>query len=1149
MGISRSTKQKDKYYENSVNRSKAELTVNLVTGIKGGTKTTWTNLKQVTPAYVAKTADDPYHVKKVPNILRVNYSVVRDAGGAIYAYIWMGEKITVAPGDKLYMGYWMRKTDIQTIASIGGATLKYSPLFQFALGGAQGIGAFNDIIPSDALSVGYERTWTVSGVDMTVRVEGEYKDWVYLSHSCTVPSGVDNVTAYLRFSNVTNEISGKIDLLGYTVLKNAPLSPETAYPESDAEITKYDDAAAAVTTKADFVPPLVTPEYKNAVKGRYGSTVYPSTSDMVTLSAATVKRVYDADMYTKYGEPNVLEVRGGTLNGNYDPTLTMYIPPERLALMGIVANDTTPPVISAKGMFLKNSIVNSQQMQFWISLRYGTNLYTPKWSYASDVILLNSQTTPHSSALGVGDSRFTHTVETVNTAEFTGYVHRGIQVPATVSGKAFTGIVLNFIPQAVDKNLEVAFKVAQVALVKDSVLDTYGTYKSKPEDLVFTPAASSAAGSTTKRITVKDADRITIISDSYTESIYTPKNKAYISNLSMLSDYNFENYAVSGDDFSEMNQRLQEDTPKYHQSLSFKDYGSKYAIVMSYTNDGYHQSWDLEWYVNNLKDIVNTIKAFGAEPIISTEFLNDDLTRLAALKKVADEYGLMFIDIFSKARIFNAVKYNGFWGGGHPAARTNSLIYDQFLTQLQRLPRPTQSLKIFRKRDEFSVATRDDLLFDTIKGRAKRFKEITIGHRRLADAQLKYLDAIDQISVSSTTEYSEYLKLQNKEAVSFGDYALIDVIVPSTAKDMESFLLHLSDPSVSVFGRQVYKGPYVKGYTRYQAFRYTGNPTVSVGATYKSNDAALSAYTFTVVAKVASANMLLMDTEQRISSGAGTLTLQTGTGDASIAYDKTYSGFDPAFYDQLGKPEGTWSQITGDASGDFRIAKEDLPKYMNYDKVSLLLYKAGGFSLSDVYVDWAGEARKVTTHVKQDILRESRNSELLAQPRLGNSTELAGWTTEGTITAAVPTDGVLPFDKGGPSDRLKGMVEVTTSSTISQNITIPYDYDRWRALQIKVWARVFPDIYDPNSTDPMPITEDSFDLGTLKVQLGEVGLSSNLKFAYEELVGLHWKEVTIQAHLPVSLPERSSWTIKLFSKDKKIQIAKVSAKVLDVDLM
>ncbi|MDZ5991931.1 hypothetical protein U4K77_09550, partial [Klebsiella pneumoniae] len=80
-----------------------------------------------------------------------------------------------------------------------------------------------------------------------------------------------------------------------------------------------------------------------------------------------------------------------------------------------------------------------------------------------------------------------------------------------------------------------------------------------------------------------DTDVIAILGDSYTDSLFTLKDKSYISKLSSLLDYRFKNFGVSGNTAPAINQRLVNHSV-YFDGKTFAQMNAKYAIIMTYAN-------------------------------------------------------------------------------------------------------------------------------------------------------------------------------------------------------------------------------------------------------------------------------------------------------------------------------------------------------------------------------------------------------------------------------------------------------------------------------------------------------------------------------------------------------------------------------------
>ena len=102
---------------------------------------------------------------------------------------------------------------------------------------------------------------------------------------------------------------------------------------------------------------------------------------------------------------------------------------------------------------------------------------------------------------------------------------------------------------------------------------------------------------TYKILNIANADKIGFIGDSYTESHFSVEGKAYICKLSLFSDYNYENFAKSGDTYRGNLDRIRKHIPIYHKSLSWQEIRPKYAFFVSYTNDLKYM--DEEQYLND----------------------------------------------------------------------------------------------------------------------------------------------------------------------------------------------------------------------------------------------------------------------------------------------------------------------------------------------------------------------------------------------------------------------------------------------------------------------------------------------------------------------------------------------------------------------
>jgi hypothetical protein len=633
-------------------------------------------------------------------------------------------------------------------------------------------------------------------------------------------------------------------------------------------------------------------------------------------------------------------------------------------------------------------------------------------------------------------------------------------------------------------------------------------------------------------ISVQSADKVAALGDSYTASYGSLLGKNWLSLVSMLTDWNVANFAVSGETYQTNLARIRSAALTFG-NRSWKDYGVTYAALLSAKNDANFTA-SLDQYVDDLRATAETVKSFGSIPVICTEWTDSrpDQGLAQIVRAAAEELGALSVDHVPNARLFNdAPAHAPFWWSQHPGTRTGGLMAWPFLDFLENLPRPTQALKIFRKRSGVAVGSLDDLMFSTIFQRAALFREIVIGQQHLTSAKSEYYDALnDTVNATHQIASDEYQLLAAGGSVTFPDYGLIEVVFPARLENMDRVTLTLSDPDVTMYVRDTMATPY-EGTTRYQAFAMAADPGAGVGAVYSSTGPGGGLNNYTVVGYW---NGMLMTTPlvSNQNSAAGSLTKVSGSGPASIAFTGWTVGFEAAYYSNLGRPEGHWVELSG-ADGTFTLDQAALRGRMHFDKMSFLLYKSGGFSIEEPAVVWTGMPGKADTPRKSRG-RSPRGSELISQPYLVSAGALGAWTGSGspTITNLASTDGGLP----------KGATGVVQLTTTAQNVSIAIGYasaDDDREIEIVVWARLFPAIYTPLSGSP-PVTEDSFDLDRIEIAL----VSSGVAVRYHEIVGLWWRRIVYRTIVPAGSTGR---TIRLATEAARhpMQIAYASAKMVD----
>lgn len=617
-------------------------------------------------------------------------------------------------------------------------------------------------------------------------------------------------------------------------------------------------------------------------------------------------------------------------------------------------------------------------------------------------------------------------------------------------------------------------------------------------------------------LNVANADKIGFIGDSYTESHFSVEGKAYICKLSLFSDYNYENFAKSGDTYRGNLDRMRKGMPIYHDKLSWKDIRPKYAFFVSYTNDLKYM--DEEQYLNDLRATVETVRGLGSIPIIATEYHTNFGPGLQiGLKQIAQEYGCEFIDIIDEVRETRGTDYVPFWSGTHPGTRSNHLLSDNFEVYLNELPRPRQSLKIFRLRKKFTNV--EALIFNTNEERAKLFKEINVGHSCLVDE--KRVD--DVTAAEHASVISDYLKLQNGETVNFKDVALISAILPSTSLGLEYVALDLGEVNVDVYVKDIMKAPYPTP-TFYQRFDIESECGVEVGDTYTSDNPHFKDVIFTIK-EVTDEAILALPYPRIATNIPGELTKVSGRGAEIIPYPYTAIGFSNDY--PKGKAQVGHYVKLEKKDGKYIVPQTLMGQVIDYDKVQFIVVKPGEFSLNQVNVEWEGVENKVYTS-KGLNKRKVTGNELLPYNLVGTEEELKDWNVEEGIAPYIPTDKCLP-------QGCLGCVDVIENQKLCQTVGYSMSQET-RDVEITVIARYFPEIFNPEEDySKCKITKDSYDYAELCLDM----VYNGRIYTQKRRVGLHWKKVTFDTVLP-ALTDYVE--VKVYSKGYPVQVAKVSMK-------
>jgi len=656
----------------------------------------------------------------------------------------------------------------------------------------------------------------------------------------------------------------------------------------------------------------------------------------------------------------------------------------------------------------------------------------------------------------------------------------------------------------------------------------------------------SGVGDGYKTVDLTNVDRIVTIGDSYTESFYTIKDKAWLSKVSLLSDYNYDNFAISGDTFRGQLNKIRTGAYSYAKTskMTWEKLHPTHTILISKTNDTKYM--DAQQYIYDMVAAIETTKGLGAIPIIASEHhvSSQDYTQ-TAFDFYAKKYGGYYVDLTEKTYTLRGTDHKPFWGGSHPGTRTNHLYSDVFTKYInENLPRPYSSIKIFRPRDNSLVSNLDNYLFHGIEERAEKFKEISICHSALNDSSL-----YDTCTNQSGTKYeSEYFKLMAGLSVEFDKMCLIDVILPSTVHDISEVKLITNTLSgVNCYVKDVIAEPYPSPAfcRRFDIAEVLDSTRVAVGNKYTSDKS--TGVTYTVVEIIydqvesddgfVDGTILICSGNKSVTQyNESTLTLTSGTGDATLHC--TYEAVGLSSDYPAGKQDiGHYVLLE-----EYGVVKDStLKRALDYDKITFLLVGDSTFNLKDVQVKFKGNITK-----QRDTLAYRNNLQLttgtktskLSYTKFDNDS-VAHWIKNDSsvcgLTPTTPVDSVLPKN-------ISKIVTLTPDDgTIAQSITVSGITDETTSsnYKVKVWARYFPDIFDPTTMtypDDSAITDDSFDWAKLAVKLYDSNdsLQKDSSIKMQKLVGLHWTELEVDITLP---PVAKTWYIGLEAIDKPIQLA------------
>lgn len=630
-----------------------------------------------------------------------------------------------------------------------------------------------------------------------------------------------------------------------------------------------------------------------------------------------------------------------------------------------------------------------------------------------------------------------------------------------------------------------------------------------------------------EKINIANAGKIGFFSNSFLNG-YCMKGKHALDNLSMFSDYLFYNFGHTGDDALECLARINRNET-WLGVVPVQNWGLTFGVIAMQDNDSALFAASTDTYFENFKKLAEAIEAMGATPILGTE--HDYNNYYYGLSRLANERGYMFMKWGRIATALFRSVFPPFWYNGHPATRTHWMWTYGMKQYLDTLPRPDRGIKLFRVRPAVDTSDKQNMVFTDNISRAERYVEIENGAEVLTTATEQYFDRLNQ-GGTYTRAYNEYQYLQNKsQSVAFGNYALIECIVPFDRNSINTLKMLLTATGVT------------KAYVKRNLSLANPLPDkryIAFGVTAGAN-LLTPGSTFTVTGGVFSDTLLGTYTVEDVVNGiVVTTTLSTGkttsgtdnptTNVSGVTLQGSYDYPTANYMQRFRQPLGEWDEIQLNGDGE-----TDLSAYLSYamdfDKMAILL-EGSNITISDISFETTG-SRKKNTHGMPFIARKYGAS-LLTDTLLDDGT---AWDNIASVPKYTP---VLNPVNSSPEALPNGVTTVREISegdqltqTIKSNLlnTSPYRYSK---MQIRVVARYFPLYVDTDAKFAQSaIKQGTYDCAKMAVSIGGTVVCATAE------VGTYWNEFVFDT----DYFNGTNIAVKCLSKT--LQIAKVEVDLID----
>ena len=653
-------------------------------------------------------------------------------------------------------------------------------------------------------------------------------------------------------------------------------------------------------------------------------------------------------------------------------------------------------------------------------------------------------------------------------------------------------------------------------------------------------------GSEEKELSLNTIPTFLLVGASYGECFGSVKDKAFISYLSNMLDWNVDNYSLSGSDDIEHFNRIMKDQKISNMLPKYCNGGV--ALVILGGNEGayYNSITDAKYFKQNCIRLYSALKSNGYRVIIGSYYGDAGSNWASIQRQIASDYGYEYLNMNAYGKRWVSPQYRAWWYNGHYATRTNTQQWYNYMKLLNELERPQSAIKIYRNRINYT--TDDELLFDNNIEKMKYWRELSLHHRALPDDKAKYVDRIDLFQDASYTLadiQSEYQSFREGNPLTFNDTGLIQLTFPSISAQLSNVKILLeSEDDLQVYVRKYVDSSLAINLDSDATF-YMDDNDLSFTAGETFTDENNVGITFTVTRYDSDAKILYASPSSQDFNHPGIIAGNITYNNVNYSYNKINAAPGSTYYDRALDKCGKWEQVLRNSQG--YVSLNNLKAYMDYDRVDLLIRTSSrtSFTLTDLKVTYRNglpkDLIKTTKYKALGEISYTTPQELLTTTTFEDAHNT--WNlpaAQGTIWDGKVLDGPHPTVSHIPawlaSNGVSRILRLAQGETVSQSWTSSYTNGYTTKFKLKITARYYPEEANDINNLPSDVrTSSTFDFARLGVK---VKISS--ASYYTDIIYVPLSFVEIERELFFDTTAVSANVLEITALDDRIELLNAS---------